>query len=260
MLDTDSLPILYLNKTVPYFDKKISFADLVIRNAKVTIENNNNTDSLYLDSIYDKTYCQYNYMYKGKKFITANTSYILKVEIGSELYTATTITDRIKPVIDSVLYTSAFNDLYGEHEGILVFFKDVPIQKSFYRYQFDRFVDTTVRLVNEKIASECLGKDSMLVHELGRSVYKDEGLDGQQLETVAEPAYSHKKGVRGMIFIQSIDKNAYEFFNLLDRQKQAQFNPFVEPVFLKDGQFGSKAIGYFSSKVNSNPVSFTFPE
>lgn len=29
----------------------------------------------------------------------------------------------------------------------------------------------------------------------------------------------------------------------------AQFNPFVEPVFLRDGQFGSKAVGYFSAMV-----------
>jgi hypothetical protein len=260
MLDTDSIPVLYLNRTVPYFDKKISFADLVIRGAKIEIAGNYGKDSLYLDSIYDKTYCQYNYVYRGSKTILPNMLYTLSVTIGSDVYSATTFTDRLKPVIDSVAYTPTFSDLYGEHEGIIVYFKDIPSQQNFYRYQFDRYVDTTVRLVNEKIASECLGKDSLLVHEIGRSVYSDEGQSGQELKTVAEPAYSHKKGVKGWVFIQNIDKAAYDFFNMLDKQKQSQFNPFVEPVFLQNGQFGTKAIGYFSSKVNSSPVSFTFRE
>jgi hypothetical protein len=100
----------------------------------------------------------------------------------------------------------------------------------------------------------------VLVRELGRSVYNDQGLDGQQIKLVIEPAYTHRAGQRGLVSVQSIDQNAYAFFDQLDRQKLAHFNPFVEPVFLKPGQFGSKAIGYFSAMVKSNAVSFTFPE
>lgn len=50
------------------------------------------------------------------------------------------------------------------------------------------------------------------------------------------------------------------FFDQLEKQKVAQLNPFVEPVFLRDGQFGSKAIGYFSAMNKSNPVTFIYPE
>lgn len=85
-------------------------------------------------------------------------------------------------------------------------------------------------------------------------------MTGQQIKMVIEPAYSHKTGTKGIVYVQSIDKNAYDFFDQLDRQKLAQFNPFVEPVFLQDGQFGSKAVGYFSAKKNSAPVTFIFPE
>jgi len=77
---------------------------------------------------------------------------------------------------------------------------------------------------------------------------------------VIEPAYSHKAGTKGLIYVISFDKNAYDFFNQLDKQKQSQLNPFVEPVFLQDGQFGSTAIGYFSAKSNSFAVKFVFPE
>ena len=65
---------------------------------------------------------------------------------------------------------------------------------------------------------------------------------------------------RGTIYIQTIDKNAYDFFDQLDKQKLAQYNPFVEPIFLRDGQFGSKAIGYFSAMVKSRPALYIFPE
>ncbi len=60
--------------------------------------------------------------------------------------------------------------------------------------------------------------------------------------------------------VQSIDKATYDFFDQLDKQKQAQNNPFVKPVFIMDGQFGNKAIGFFGSVIHSAPVYFEFPE
>jgi hypothetical protein len=123
-----------------------------------------------------------------------------------------------------------------------------------------RYVDTTTQKASEKIVSLCLGRDSVRVTEIGRSVYSDVGQPGSQLKIVIEPAYSHKKGTHGLISIQTIDKNAFDFFDQLDKQKLAQFNPFVEPIFLKDGQFGNKAVGYFSTMVKSNPVAYIFPE
>jgi hypothetical protein len=123
-----------------------------------------------------------------------------------------------------------------------------------------RYIDTSTQKANAGAASVCLGKDSIIVHELGRSVYSDEGLSGKQIKMVIEPAYLHKQGTQGLVSLESFDKNAFDFFDQLDKQKQSQFNPFVEPVFLQDGQFGSKAIGYFSAKTSSPPVKFIFPE
>lgn len=260
MIEKDSMPTVYFNKTVPYFDKKVSFQDLVIRNAQIELQSTAGTDSLKLDSVFNRIYCEYDYYYKGSKPVQSNQQYTLTIKSGTDVYTATTQTNLLAPTIDSVSYTSAFNDLYGEHEGVIVYFKDVPSQTNFYRFEMVRYVDTTTKRASEKIASPCLGKDSIIVHDVGRSMYKDEGLSGQQIKMVIEPAYTHKKGTRGLVYVQSIDKNAYDFFDQLDRQKQAQFNPFVEPVFLKEGQFGSKAIGYFSVKTNSAPVAFVFPE
>ncbi len=261
MLEPDSLPIVYFNRTVPYFDKKVSFADLVIRNATIKISNGTTMDILLLDSVYDRIYCQYNYYYKGYAPIELNRTYTLTITSGTEIYIAVTNTVNLtKSTIQSTSFTQKFNDIYGEHEGVIVYFNDVAVQTNYYRYEMERYVDTTTRRASEKIVSPCLGRDSVKVDELGRSVYSDIGQNGLPVKIVIEPAYSHKAGTEGKVYIQTIDKNAFDFFDQLDKQKLAQFNPFVEPVFLRDGQFGSKAVGYFSSMVKSNPVVYIYPE
>jgi hypothetical protein len=262
MLEPDSLPHVYFNRTVPYFNENLLFKDLIIRNAQIKIQSSLGTDSLQLDSVYDKSFCQYNYYYKGNTTVQLNNTYTLTVINGADNFTANCQTSQLQPAIDSTGYTPAFTDLYGEHEGVIVYFKDIPAQANYYRYQMDRYADTsTLQAFVKAKASACLvGRDSALFHELGRSVYADNEIQGQQIKIVIEPAYTHINGTRGIVYIQAIDKNAYDFFDQLDKQKLTQRNPFVEPVFLRDGQFGSKAVGYFSSMVKSNGVLFIFPE
>jgi leucyl-tRNA synthetase len=261
MLEPDSLPVVYFNKTVPYFDPRITFGELVIRGATIKISDGAVTDVLKLDSVYDRLYCQYNYYYKGMQPVQLNRNYTLSIVNGTEVYTASASTaDLSKTTIDSTTYVKHFSDLYGDHEGVVVYFKDVQQQTNYYRYEMDRFVDTTVKQANLNSVSACLGKDSVYIKEIGRSVYSDQGQPGQQIKIVVEPAYLHKAGTQGQIRIQTIDKNAYDFFDQLDKQKLAQFNPFVEPLFLKEGQFGKRAIGYFSAMIKSNGSNFIYPE
>ncbi len=264
MLEPDSLPVVYFNRTVPYLGNDVALGALAIRNAVIRISNSSGTDILHFDSSFNRIYCQYDYYYKGNLPIQLNQTHTLTITNGTDTYTATASTSLSKATIDSTAYTAAFNDLYGEHEGVIVYFKDMPSQINYYRYEMIRYVDTSTQLAGPKLpASTCLAtdrKDSALVHELGRSVYSDQGQTGQQIKIVIEPAYTHKNGTRGTIYIQTIDKNAHDFFDQLDKQKLAQYNPFVEPVFLRYGQFGSKAIGYFSAMVKSNPAPYVFPE
>jgi hypothetical protein len=259
-IEPDSVPVLYLNETVPYFDNAIKKNQLVIRNAVVSIESLTGKDILTLDSVFDKIDCQYNYYYKGKNKIQANLLYNLTVVRGPAVYKASAQTDILPAAIDSISYTAKFNDLNGEHEGVIVYFKDNPAQVNFYRYELARYIDINTKKAEAAILSTCLGKDSIYTHELGRAVYNDVGLQGQQIKIVDEPAYSHTKGTKGSVFMQTIDKNAYDFFDQLDKQKIAVNNPFIEPVFLKSGQFGDKAIGFFSAKSNSRAYPFVYPE
>ncbi len=264
MLEVDSIPKIYFNNILPYFDTKVNFQELVIRNAQVKLQSSVGVDSLRLDSVFNKLYCQYDYFYKGNIPIQLNKNYTLIIVSGANNFTATANTFLAKAAIDSTSYTPTFSDLYGEHEGVIVYFKSATAQTNYYRYEMVRFVDTSTYLASAKsYASTCLDrtrKDSTIVHELGRSVYSSNGQNGQQIKIVIEPAYTHKNGTKGLVYIQTIDKNAYDFFDQLDKQKLTQFNPFVEPVFLRDGQFGSKAIGYFSAMVKSNSVAYVFPE
>jgi hypothetical protein len=260
LLQPDSLPVVYLNRTVPYFDKAVRFSDLVVRNAVVRISPGASVDVLTLDSTYDLLSCQFSYYYKGHAPIQLNQTYTLSIASGSETYSARASTALTKATIDSVAYTPSFNDLYGEHEGVIVYFKDPLAQANYYRYEMDRYIDTSTKRASANLNSPCLGKDSLFVQELGRSVYSDQGQSGGQIKIVIEPAYLHKAGTKGTVYIQTIGKDAYDFFDQLDKQKLAQYNPFVEPVFLRQGQFGSKAIGYFSAMVKSSPVAFVYPE
>jgi len=259
-VETDSVPILYFNKTVSYFDNAIKKNQLIIRNAQISISSPASTEVLTLDSLFDKIDCQYNYYYKGKNKIQANTTYNLSIINGVDSYKATATTDMAPATIDSVGYTAKFNDINGEHEGVIVYFRDNAAQTNFYRYELLRYADINTKKAESPILSACLGKDSIQVHEIGRAVFNDVGLQGQQIKIVAEPAYSHVKGTKGLIYMQAIDQNAYDFFNQLDKQKVAADNPFVEPVFLLPGQFGEKGVGFFSAKKNSKPYLFYYPQ
>ena len=260
ILEPDSLPLVFFNRTTPFLSATTTTGQFVIRNATVKITGGNTTDVLKLDSLYDRIYCQFSYFYKGTKKVLWNTDYTLDIQNGSENYTAKTNTTLQKATVDSVRYTTAFNDVYGEHEGIIVYFKDVAGSTNYYRYEQTRTVDTSMKHASISLSFSCIGKDTLQVLEQGRSVYNDQNVDGQQIKIVIEPAYTHKQGLKSMVKIQTIDKAMYDFYDQIDKQKLAQYNPFVEPIFLKEGQFGSKAIGFFGCRTRSNGVGFVFPE
>ncbi len=259
-IEPDSLPILYLYRTVPFFDPAILASQLFVRNATVEISSTDGTDRLAPDSTYNLLKCEFEYFYKGKSLTKANKVYNLKIVWNGQTFNATTKTEQQRVTVDSVGYTPTFSDLYGEHEGVIVYFNGLAGQSNYYRYEMRRQVDSSQKYASSPLNSPCLGKEVVTVLEIGRSVYDGTNLGGQQNKLVIEPAFSHRKDLVGAVRIQTIDKATYEFFNNLDRQKLAQLNPFVEPIFVKSGQFGETAIGYFGALVRSAPVRFVFPE
>lgn len=263
VVEPDSVPIVYLNRTVPYLSGTTNPAQLVVRNAIVTVSTVETTDNLFLDSVFLPMDCNYAYFYKGNIPVERNTTYQLNIIDGAKTYSASASTTLTPVVIDKVSYTPAFKDLYGEHEGVIIYFKDVPGEENFYRFQMRRKVDRSVRDVtgnNRDLLVPCINEgDTIMFTEVGRSVYHDRNLQGQQIKLVIEPALTHMVNVMIDIRIQTIDKATYDFYDQLDGQKLSQYNPFVEPVFIRAGQFGKDAVGFFGSMVRSDSVRFEMP-
>lgn len=263
IVEPDSVAIVYFNRTVPYLEGTTDPARLVIRNAGVVVSSPNESDLLYLDSVYLPLDCSYSYFYRGNIKVKHNTVYILTINAGGKTYTATTSTELTPATIDSVSYTPAFKDLYGEHEGVITYFKDISGEENYYRFQMTRKADVNSRDVtgnNRDLLVPCLGGgDTIMFTEIGRSVYSDKNLTSQLIKLIIEPALTHTTIVTIFVRIQTIDKSTFEFYDQLDGQKLAQYNPFVEPVLVKDGQFGKDAKGFFGSMVRSAAVKFEMP-
>ncbi|MCI0750256.1 MAG: DUF4249 domain-containing protein [Flammeovirgaceae bacterium] len=263
IVEPDSVPIVFFNRTVPYLSGETDPGKLVIRNADVTVSSIEGSDQLFLDSIYLPLDCKFSYFYRGSVIIKKDMTYTLQIIDGSKIYTAFTNTS-LKPVtIDQVSYTPAFKDLYGEHEGVITYFVDIPNEDNYYRFEMTRKADLSTRYVVGNGRDElvpCLQEgDTIMFKELGRSVYNDKNLQGQQIKLIIEPALTHLVKVTIYVRIQTIDKATYEFYDQIDGQKLAQYNPFVEPVFIQGGQFGDDAFGFFGSMVRSDSVRFEMP-
>ena len=263
VIEPDSVPIVHFNRTVPYLSGTTDPAKLVIRNAAVTIHSAGETDHLTLDSIYLPLDCKYTYFYRGKIAAERYKTYTLVIIDRGKTYTATTTTSLTPVTIDKVSYTPAFKDLYGEHEGVITYFTDNPREENYYRFEMTRKVDVNSRDVtgnNRDLLVPCLEQgDTIDFTEIGRSVYDDKNLQGQQIKLVIEPALTHTVVVLIHVRIQSVDKATYDFYKQLDDQKLSQYNPFVEPIFINPGQFGKDAVGFFGSMMRSEAVEFEMP-
>jgi hypothetical protein len=258
LITPNQKPILYFNRTVPYFDPKVNTRELTIDNASVVLNDGNTNFALLFDSLYNYHFCRYDYFYKGTQNILANKTYTLTINYNGKTYSAEATTNQISVLITSTSYVKVFKDLYGEHEGVIVGYTDKPGVENYYRYQMGRMIDSSVKSVGG-VKSGCTFGQKYYVQEIGRTIYPDKNVDGLALTFTLEPTYSHKKDDSAYISLQSVDKNIFAFYDNLDRQKLAQFNPFVEPVFIIPGQF-KDAIGVFGAYAVSDSVLFIYPE
>ena len=192
--------------------------------------------------------------------IKENVEYTLTVIVQGQTFTATTVTNVSAVTIDSVSYTPDFTDIYGGHEGVIVDFVDLPGQPNQYRFQMDRPLDNKHETVDDfEYSSTCMADgETYVVEELGRFVYFDTNFDGAPVRFVVEPPYTNRKGDPGVVYIQSLNRDVAEFYDVLDRQRESNINPFIEPVFL-DSKIGG-AIGVFGAINRSVGFDFVFPQ
>ncbi|MFH1319707.1 MAG: hypothetical protein ABII90_03525 [Bacteroidota bacterium] len=257
LLTPNTIPKLYLFKTIPYFDTQQSYNDLFIRDANVIITSSLGSDVLFPDSTLNEFYCKYDYFYKGSQLTQKNITYHLKIEYAGKTYSANTSTNQSVVQLDSVTYIEQFQDIYGEHEGIVSHFTDDPSMDNYYRFEMHRMVDSSTTDVND--FHSCSGAEFVSITEIGRTIYSAVNQNGLPMSYVIEPAYKHNEDDVAYIFLQSCDENMFEFYDKLDKQRLAQANPFAEPVFINSSQFAD-AVGVFGSYALSDSVNFIFPE
>lgn len=254
-------PKVYLYRTVAFFDPNVLPADLFVRDATVMLATPDGSDMLSPDSSWNAYRCHYEYHYTGSMPIQAGKTYTLSVVWNGQTFSATATTNQRVVQPDSVTYTPVFKDLYGEHEGVVLHFKDLVGTGEYYRFAMGRTYSPTDTIFGTgKEFSACALGHTTWLEEIGRSVYPDKNADGSTFSITVEPAYKHKQGQVGYVRLQTLDRPAYEFFDQFDRQKLAQFNPFVEPVFIVPGQFGARAFGVFGAYAVSDSVQFVYPE
>jgi len=252
-------PQLFLSTSVPFFSTSVSPSQLFARGAVVTITGSS-TDNLVADSIFDNFRCRWVPYYKGSVPAQIGQTYNLSVTYNGKTYTASTTINQPQVAITGTSFVSSFHDIYGDHEGVVINFNDISGSENFYRFQMNRMIDSSVYGASNLglIHSTCTNGAFFHISEFGRSIYFDKGLDGQGMQFVIEPAFKHKQDDTAYVFVQSLDKNSAEFYDNIDKQKLAQLNPFVEPVFLKTKIEG--CIGVFGSAVVSDSVLFVYPE
>ena len=259
LITPNTKPQIFLNRTVAYFDPKVNTRDLTVDNATVTLNDGSLTFVLRFDSIFNTHYCRYDYFYSNSNNIQTNKTYTLNIIFNGAAYTAFATTNQLKVTPTNITYIPTFTDLYGEHEGVVVRYTDIPNEENYYRYQMGRIIDTSVQNASNKLKSICAGNKKYYITEIGRTIYSDKNVDGQAVSFVFEPAYTHKTNDTAYIKLQTVDKNIFNFYDNLDKQKLAQYNPFVEPVFITQGQF-KNAIGVFGAYAVSDSVLFIYPE
>lgn len=258
LITPNKIPIVYLSRTVPYLTGAALNNTFFVRNATISVTSTSGTIAFAPDSVFNYFQCDYIYFWKGNAAIAANTDYTLNVLYDGKTYTASCTTNQPIVPLDSIGYVRVFKDLYGEHEGVVLHYNDPSSLGQYYRYEMHRWADSSAYRTNGG-KSPCLNGMTVRTFEIGRTIYTDQNSNGQNSSITFEPAYKHKQGDTTYIQLQVMDKNAFDYYDQLDRQKLAQFNPFVEPSYLKPTQF-KDAFGCFGAYSISDSLQFIYPE
>jgi len=254
------IPKIYLSKALPFFSGEVTPSELFARGAMASISDEAGSHALVPDSTFDSFRCRWVPFYTGGNPVEVGKTYQLSVEYEGKKYDASTTVVRSKIRIDSVFYTPEFFDIYGGHDGVIVYFDDAPGHGDFYRFQMNRRIDNTRLHAHELdlVRSTCTNGEKFWVTDFGRTIFSDEKIDGRTMELFLEVSFEYLEGDSAWITMHNLDETSARFYQELDEQLQAIINPFVEPVFI-DSHIGD-AIGVFGSTIPSDSVLFIYPQ
>lgn len=253
-------PQAFLSNSAAFFAPNVTPQDLFARDAEVYLTGPLGVDTLVPDSTFDEFRCRWVPYYSGSAQPVIGQSYQLDIVWNGRAVTAKTAISQPKVEIDSLKYIGEFFDSYGGHDGLALWITDPLGPGNFYRFQMNRMIDSSRHHVHalDTWVPDCSNGNKFFVPDLGRIIFSDKYIDGQQMELLVEVSFEYKKGDSAWVFIQSLDQKSAEFYQEMDRQLQSIMNPFVEPEFIETKIQG--AIGVFGSAVVSDSVLFIYPQ
>lgn len=214
-IEQDRYARVFLTKSAAYFDQidSAKMVNLVVRFAKVTISDGQNTEVLTLkrDTAYFPPYYYQSTDIKGE----IGKKYKLTVELSGKTYSSsTTITDPVN--IENVSFSPAEGSL---DKGFLKIQYQDPLGSNYYRLYTQR-----------------IGKDQDF-NPVYFPTYHDGIFDGKKMtiqlvrgaksNTEAEKNLFYEKGDSVMIKLTTIDKESYNFWRVADSRIYTSSNPFA---------------------------------
>lgn len=261
LLVVDQPPKIFLSEALPFKETQVTPQQVFARQAQVILTSSEGSELLQPDSTFDYFRCRWVPFYGGTVPVRHGETYALEIHYEGKTYKASTTIQQSTPEIHQIDYIAEFFDIYGGHDGVRIKLRDPEGPGNFYRFKMTRQIDNTVAHAHELdvIQSTCTDGELFWVTDLGRTIFSDEGNDGQILDLLVEVSFEYSEGDSTWITIQSLDEKAALFYKELDDQLISILNPFVEPVFL-ESRIDGDAVGYFGSAVLSDSILFIYPQ
>ncbi|MFN5325794.1 MAG: DUF4249 domain-containing protein [Bacteroidota bacterium] len=239
-IENDRPPIVFLSKSIDYFSKikpDILSASFVT-NASVTISDGKQEVKLVEETITDTSGNRIIYYTtpRGSLFVgKLKTSYNLKIQVASNVYTATTTIPEITRRLDSMWWEKLPFSEDPKASRVMLTATDKSGLGDYIRY----FTKVNAGPFLPGFTSVF---DDDIIDGKTYTIPLDKGFD-KNAQFVDSLAY-YKRGDTVTLKLCQIDKNTYEFWRTYEFSFQSVGNPFSSPIVIKSN-ISNNGLGYF---------------
>ncbi|MEY3348867.1 MAG: hypothetical protein RLY46_906 [Bacteroidota bacterium] len=239
-IENDRPPIVFLSKSIDYFSKikpDILSASFVT-NASVAISDGKQEVKLVEETITDTSGNRIIYYTtpRGSLFVgKLKTTYNLKIQVASNVYTATTTIPEITRRLDSMWWEKLPFSEDPKASRVMLTATDKSGLGDYIRY----FTKVNAGPFLPGFTSVF---DDDIIDGKTYTIPLDKGFD-KNAQFVDSLAY-YKRGDTVTLKLCQIDKNTYEFWRTYEFSFQSVGNPFSSPIVIKSN-ISNNGLGYF---------------
>jgi hypothetical protein len=239
-IENDRPPIVFLSKSIDYFSKikpDILSASFVT-NASVTISDGKQEVKLVEETITDTSGNRIIYYTtpRGSLFVgKLKTTYNLKIQVASNVYTANTTIPEITRRLDSMWWEKLPFSEDPKASRVMLTATDKSGLGDYIRY----FTKVNAGPFLPGFTSVF---DDDIIDGKTYTIPLDKGFD-KNAQFVDSLAY-YKRGDTVTLKLCQIDKNTYDFWRTYEFSFQSVGNPFSSPIVIKSN-ISNNGLGYF---------------